>query len=156
MDQQLITHPETPIAALTSHAMLVPWGLFARGIGLVEALAGVPIPQRTRDHTAQTKLIEFLISILVGCAHLKDISHGPHRLDQDQTVAQAWSQEGWADYSGVSRTLKACPGETVAGVKNALDSVLQPSIGAPFVHAALIGTVIRAVIQSTEIHGIQW
>jgi len=129
MDQQPITHPETPIAALTSHAMLVPWGLFAQGIGLVEILEGVPIPQRTRDHTPQTKLIEFLVSILMGCAHLKDISHGPHPLDQDLAVAQAWSQGGWADYSGVSRTLKACTKETVAGVKKALDSVLEPFIG---------------------------
>jgi hypothetical protein len=128
MDQQPITHPEGPIVTLTSHAMLVPWGLFALRIGLVEALEGVPIPQRTRDHTPQTKLIEFLVSILTGCAHLKDISHGPHPLDQDLAVAQAWGQTRWADHSGVSRTLKACTEETVAAVKEALDSVLQPFI----------------------------
>jgi hypothetical protein len=28
MDQKPVTHPEAPIAALASHAMLVPWGLF--------------------------------------------------------------------------------------------------------------------------------
>jgi hypothetical protein len=55
---------------LTSHAMLVPWGLFARRVGLVEALESVPIPQRRRKHTSQTKLIEFLVSILAGCAYL--------------------------------------------------------------------------------------
>jgi hypothetical protein len=128
MDRQPITRPEAPIATLTSHAMLVPWGLFAQRIGLVEALEGISIPQRTRDHTPQTKLIEFLVSIMTGCAHLKDISHGAHPLDQDLAVAQAWSQQGWADYSGVSRTLKACTGETVAAVKEALDTVLQPFI----------------------------
>ncbi len=128
MDRQPITPPEAPIVTLTSHAMLVPWGLFAQHIGVVEALEGVSIPQRTRDHTPQTKLIEFLVSVLTGCAHLKDISHGPHPLDQDLAVAQAWGQRGWADYSGVSRTLKACTGETVAGVKEALDTVLQPFI----------------------------
>jgi len=128
MDRQLITHPEAPIATLTSHAMLVPWGLFAQRIGLVEALEGVSIPQRTRDHTPQTKLIEFLVSILTGCAYLKDISHGPHPSDQDLAVAQAWGQQGWADHSGVSRTLKACTEGTVAAVKEALDTVLQPFI----------------------------
>lgn len=128
MNQQPITQPEAPIATLTSHAMLVPWGLFAQRIGLVEALEGVPIPQRTREHTPQTKLIEFLVSILTGCAHLKDISHGPHPLDQDLAIAQAWGQQGWADHSGVSRTLKACTEETVAAVKGALDTVLQPFI----------------------------
>jgi hypothetical protein len=74
MDQQSITHLEAPMAKLTSHAMLVPWGLYAQRIGLVEALEGIPIPQRAREYTPQAKLIEFLISILSGCAHLKDIS----------------------------------------------------------------------------------
>jgi len=108
--------------------MLVPWGLFARRIGLVEALEGVPIPQRRREHVPQTKLIEFLVSILAGCAYLQDISHGPHPLDQDLVVAQAWGQAGWADYSGVSRTLKACTEETVAAVREALEAVSRPFI----------------------------
>ena len=128
MNQQPSTYPEASIATLSSHAMLVPWGLFAQRIGLVEALEGVPIPQRARDHTPQTKLIEFLVSILAGCAHLKEISHGAHPLDQDLAVAQAWGQKGWADHSGVSRTLKACTEETVAEVREALDTVLQPFI----------------------------
>jgi hypothetical protein len=68
--------------------MLVPWGLSAPPIGLVEAREGVPIPQRTRDHTPQTKLIEFLASILTGCAHLTDIA-------QDQAEqAQAHLAQG--------------------------------------------------------------
>jgi hypothetical protein len=94
MDRQPTTYAEAPTATLTSHAMLVPWGLFAQRIGLVEALEGVPISQRTRDHTPQAKLIEFLVSILIGCAHLKDISHGPHPLGQDLAVAQAWCSLG--------------------------------------------------------------
>ncbi len=113
---------------LTSHAMLVPWGLYAQQIGLVEALEGVPIPQRSREHTPQSKVILFLVSILSGCAYLQDISHGPHPLDQDVAVAQAWGQPGWADYSGVSRTLKACDERTVAGVREALHTVSQPFI----------------------------
>ena len=117
-----------PTATLTGHAMLVPWGLFAQRIGLVKALEGVPIPQRRREYTPQTKLIEFLVSILAGCAYLKDISHGPHPLDQDLAAAQAWGQEGWADYSGVSRTLKACTEETVTAVKGALEEVSRPFI----------------------------
>jgi hypothetical protein len=108
--------------------MLVPWGLFAQRIGLVKALESVLIPQRRREYTPQTKLIEFLVSILAGCAYLKDISHRPHPLDQDLAAAQAWGQEGWADYSGVSRTLKACAEETVTAVKEALEAVSRPFI----------------------------
>jgi len=108
--------------------MLVPWGFFAQRIGLVEALEGVPIPQRRREYTPQTKLIEFLVSILAGCAYLQDISRAPHPLDQDSAVAQAWGQEGWADYSGVSRTMKACSEKTVVAVKEALEVISRPFI----------------------------
>ena len=40
---------------LTSHAMLVPWGMFAQQIGLVKALMRVPISQKMREHLPQTK-----------------------------------------------------------------------------------------------------
>jgi len=128
MSQLPTEDQNAPTATLTSHAMLVPWGLFARHIGLVETLEGVSIPQRRREYISQTKLLEFLVSILAGCAYLQDISRGPHPLDQDSAVAEAWGQEGWADYSGVSRTLKACTGETVTAVKEALEIVSRPFI----------------------------
>jgi len=119
---------DVPTDVLTSHAMLVPWGIFAQRIGLVDALEEVTIPQRQREHRPQTKLIEFLASILSGCAYLQDISRGPHPLDQDQAVAEAWGQEKWADYSGVSRTLKASTDETVSSVEDALEKVSRPFI----------------------------
>ena len=128
MSQLPIELPNGPTEGLTTHAMLVPWGLFAQRIGLVEAMEGVPIPQRRREHTPQSKLLLFLVSILSGCAYLQDISHGPHPLDQDTVVAQAWGQPGWADYSGVSRTLKACDERTVAAIREALHAVSQPFI----------------------------
>ena len=128
MNQLPTENQSVPTATLTSHAMLVPWGVFAQRIGLVEALEGVSIPQRRREYTPQTKLIEFLVSIIAGCAYLQDISLGPHPLDQDLVVAQAWGQEGWADYSGVSRTLKACTEETVTAMKEALETVSRPFI----------------------------
>ena len=104
MREQPITQTEVPKTTLTSHAMLIPWGIFAQRIGLVAALEHITIPQRKRDHTPQTKLIEFLVAILAGCAYLRDISEGPHPLDQDVSLAEAWNQPGWADYSGISRT----------------------------------------------------
>ena len=117
-----------PRVTRTAHAMLVPWGLFARQIGLIRRLEQVSIPQRKREHAPQTKLIEFLVAILAGCAYLQDISQGPHPLDHDQTVAEAWGQDAWADYSGVSRTLHACTAETVAAVRQAIAAVSTPFI----------------------------
>ena len=114
---------EEPKITRTAHAMLVPWGVFARRIGLVQGLEAVPIPQRMREHTPQAKLIEFLVAILGGCTYLQDISLGPHPLDRDQTVAKAWDQPAWADYSGVSRTLQACTSETVEDVRVVIERV---------------------------------
>jgi len=128
MSQPPTKNLDTPTEVFTSHAMLVPWGLFAQHIGLIDELEQVPIPQRRRDHTPQAKLIEFLVAILDGCAYLQDISHGPHPLDQDLAVAQAWGQEKWADYSGVSRTLHACNDETITAVGEALWAVSRPFI----------------------------
>jgi hypothetical protein len=119
---------DEPKITRTAHAMLVPWGLFARRIGLVQRLEKVPIAQRKRDYEPQTKLIEFLVAILSGCRYLQDISHGPHPLDRDQTVADAWSQPGWADYSGISRTLQACTEETVEAMREVIEEVSRPYI----------------------------
>jgi hypothetical protein len=59
---------DMPTSVPTSHAMLVPWGIFAQRTGLVTGLEEVPILQRQREHSPQMKLIEFLVSILSGCA----------------------------------------------------------------------------------------
>jgi len=116
MDLQPNDRTDGARGELTSHAMLVPWGLFAQQIGLIKGLREVPIAQRTRDHTPQDKLIEFFVATLSGCTYLQDISRGAHPLDQDLAVAQAWGQAGWADYSGISRTMAACTDETVTAV----------------------------------------
>jgi len=124
--QPFSTHE--PEVRRTTHAMLVPWGLFAQRIGLIDELAQVSIHQRTQEYAPQSKLIEFLVAILGGCAYLQDISRGVHPLDRDQAVADAWSQPAWADYSGVSRTLRYCTVETVEAVRAAVERVSRPFI----------------------------
>ena len=89
MSQAPIEKPNVPTEILTSHAMLVPWGLYGQRIGLVEKLEEVPIPQRRRQHTPQTKLIEFFVSILAGCAHLQDISRRPSTVVERFDVRQS-------------------------------------------------------------------
>lgn len=108
--------------------MLVIWGLFARRIGLVQAVSAVKLHQKTRDHRPQTKVLEFLVAILAGLPHLQDISRSAHPLDQDQMVAQAWGQSAWADYSGVSRTLQQLAAAEVTELVATLDSISQPFI----------------------------
>jgi hypothetical protein len=115
-----------PRVTPTDHAMLVVWGEFAKKIGVVQALNQVPIRQKTRDHTPQTKLVEFLVETLAGCAHLKELDEGHHPITHDPTVAEAWGVPGWAHYSGVSRTLAACSPAVVTAILQALEQVTQP------------------------------
>lgn len=121
------TSPDSP-ETLTQHAMLVVWGLYARQIGLVKAIEQVKLRQKTRTHQPQTKVLEFLVAILAGLPHLKDISRSAHPVDQDPMTAEAWGQAAWADYSGVSRTLKHLNDEEVAALITALNDVSQPFI----------------------------
>jgi len=110
---------DNEINELTHHAMLVAWGEFGQSIGLIQDVESVPMHQKTVTHRPQTKILEFFAAILAGLEHLQDLSRSAHPIDQDQAVAKAWLQPGWADYSGVSRTLTTLrqeEAEQVAGV----------------------------------------
>ncbi len=91
----------------TDHAGLVLLGKYAQHLGLIDRLHAVPIAQRTRTHTPQTKLIQFFVGILAGLDYLQDFNLAPHPLVTDQAVSASWQQEAFTHYSGVSRTLAA-------------------------------------------------
>jgi hypothetical protein len=46
----------------------------------------------------------------------------------DQAVAEAWGQAGWADYSGVSRTLSSLSWDEARALVQVLEQVQQPLI----------------------------
>ncbi len=110
----------------TQLAFLVAWGWFAECIGLVQALEDVPLHQKKYTHTPQTKVLEFLVAILGGLKHLQDIGLSAHPLDMDQAVAEAWGRPGWADCSGVSRTLSALSWDEARRLVQTLEQVEQP------------------------------
>jgi hypothetical protein len=124
---------------LTHHAMLVAWGQYAHCIGLIREIDTARLRQKTVKHRPQTKVLEFLVAILGGFPYLKDISFSAHPLDKDQTVAQAWGQPGWADHSGVSRTLRQLSDEEVSQISAILDRVSQPMIDREVVLASGAG-----------------
>jgi len=113
---------------LTDHAMLVVWGQFAHCLGLIQAIEQVAIPQKTVDHSPQSKVLEFLVAILGGLEYLKDISLSARPLDKDLAVAYAWGQRSWADHSGVSRTLSSLTDAEVGQIVDILEQVSQPFI----------------------------
>lgn len=123
--------------ANTQHGMLVAFGEFLSQHGLIERLMQVPIGQKTRKFTPQTKLVEFLAGIMSGVEHLQDFNEGPRPLVNDSVVARAWGQPGFAHYSGVSRTLDACDEQTVAATEQAINEFSRPFI------ATAVGNLLR-------------
>ena len=113
---------------LTHHAMSVAWGQFAQCIDLITKIEAVPLHQKAVDHTPNRKILEFFVAVLGGLEYLKDISLSAHPLDQDQAVAQAWGQAGWADHSGVSRALSALTMDEAQQVVDVLTLVSRPFI----------------------------
>ena len=110
----------------TQHALLIPWGHFAREIGLLSGIEAIKLGQKVYEHTPQAKVIEFLVAILSGAKYLQDISLAAHPLDKDLAVAQAWGQAGWADYTGVSRTMSALSWAEAHEIVSVLERVSQP------------------------------
>ncbi len=131
-----------PEQELTHHAMLVLWGQYAQQIGLIQTLEAIELRQKKRDHSPQTKVIEFLVANLAGLSHLKDISRSAHPLDQDQAVARAWGQPAWADYSGVSRTLSRMSMAEARQIVQAIDDISRP-----FIHQE----INKALVQSDSL-----
>jgi phage shock protein A len=107
---------------------LIAFGQFAQQHGLIRRLMQVPIDQKTRTFTPQTKLLELLVGTLAGIEYLRDLNDAPHPIAKDPLVAEAWGQAAWAHYSGVSRTLDACDAETVQATQGAIEAFSQPFI----------------------------
>lgn len=110
----------------TQHALLIAWGRFAQEIGLIAAIEAVELSQKVYEHTPQTKVLEFFVAILSGLKQLQEISLAAHPLDKDAAVAKAWGQAAWAEYTGVSRTLKSLSWDEVQMLVAALEKVGQP------------------------------
>ena len=110
----------------TQHAFLVAWGQYAQEIGLVEAIEAVQLKQKTYQHTPQTKVLEFLVALMSGLRQLQDISLAAHPLEKDQAVAEAWGQPGWADYTGISRTMSSLSDEEAQNLRAGLEGVSRP------------------------------
>ena len=124
-----MSNEETSIQR-TQHAFLVAWGWFAEHRGLIQKIQAVALKQKTYTHSPQSKVLEFMVGTLAGMQHLQELSLSAHPLDRDSAVAEAWGQSGWADYSGVSRTLSALSWAEVQAIVAVLEEVSQPYLQA--------------------------
>lgn len=133
---------QTEELRLTHHAMLAAWGQYGQALGVIDAIEAIRLHQKTVDYSPQTKVLEFLVAVMGGFEYLKDISLSAHPLDQDAVVARAWRQPGWADHSGVSRTLSQLSKAEVQAIEAALDQISQPLIDREVMLAAGSGRIV--------------
>jgi hypothetical protein len=125
------------IDATTDHAWLVVMGYMAQALKLVGKLEKVPIQQRKGPVCGpQTKIVEFLVGILGGIEYLQDLNLAEQPIAKDPTIVDAWAQEIFVHYSGVSRTLEASDQETLAAIIEVLQAVSRP-----FIEAAVMETI---------------
>jgi len=137
-----ISNEETSVQR-TQHAFLVAWGWFAEETGLIKKIQAVALKQKTYTHSPQSKVLEFVVGTLAGMQHMQELSLSAHPLDRDSAVAEAWGQSGWADYSGVSRTLSALSWAEVQAIVAALEEVSQPYLQAELQRLRLSGERLR-------------
>jgi len=112
----------------TEHAFLFAWAEFAYEIGLVQKLLQVPMPQKSVVHLPQVKVLTFLLGILTGITHLRDLNEGPHPLAHDASVLRAWGLASLAHYTGVSRTAASLDQTAISAITDVLNEVSQPFI----------------------------
>lgn len=120
-----LAQAEQPV---TDHALLVLLGRFAQHLGLISLLEAVPLVQKKVTHSPQAKLIEFLLAVFAGLGQLQELSHAALPIASDTLLAQAWGQQAFADYSGVSRTLAAADADTLLVVRELLAHISRPFI----------------------------
>lgn len=112
----------------TQHAMLIPWGRFARHLKLNERLRAAVVLPRHQDAIPGADLIlEFGLTSLAGYEYLQDLNLGPQPLARDQAVQDAWDIQ-FGHYTTVSRLLYAVDEVVVRQVQAELDAILQPYI----------------------------
>lgn len=133
------------------HALLVILGKFAQETGLISGIESVKLGQKSRDHTAQSTVLELLVGTLSDVKYLKYLSLSSHPLDKDMAVVQAWGQSSWADYSGVSRTMSK-----LSWVEARVLVAVLERVSAPFIESEmkLIQELHKVIEEDGDLTGI--
>src|SRR3972149_6290634 len=111
---------------VAEHGLLVAYGQFAKGVGLIKEIEQVPFKMKTVDHSPADKVAELLCHILSGGMHINELGRSANPLGGGEVVAQAWGQQSFASSSGVSHLLHAVSSDTVKAFKAAVGQVIQP------------------------------
>jgi hypothetical protein len=112
----------------TEHAFLFAEAEFAYEIGLIQKFLLLPMAQKSIVHLPQAKALTFLLGILAGITHLRDLNEGPHPVAHDVSLLRAWGLASLAHYTGISRTAASFDEATIAAITQILNDVSQPFI----------------------------
>jgi len=86
----------------TQHAPLAVLMWVYRCTGRLEPLKQFPIAMQSRKFSPADKLIQVLISMLAGCEYISEINT---QLRPEKSLAQVWPWPGFAEQSGIQKTL---------------------------------------------------
>ena len=100
----------------TQYAPLAALSVHYRQNLMLNPLAGVQIPVKTRDFSPYDKLIQVLFSVLAGCETLSQVNV---RLKPEVHLARLWQWDRFADQSCLSRTLDALTLKQIDQVRGA-------------------------------------
>ena len=88
----------------------------------LESLQEVQIPMKIRDFSPGDKLIQTLLSILVGCKPLYEINI---RLRPEIGIASIWGWDRFSDQSNLSRVLNALTLKQIEQLRQAATEIWQ-------------------------------
>jgi hypothetical protein len=88
------------------------------------------LPLKTVEHAPAAKLVDLLVSILVGCRAISQVNT---RLRPDVALAQAWGRQQFAEQSTLTRTLDVFDEGTVNQLRQGSERLLH-QVGRTFRH----------------------
>ena len=100
-----------PVAALSA---------YYQAHEVLKPLETVSLAMKTIDYSPTDKLIQVFLSILTGCEYLSTINT---RLRPERSLAQVWSNAGFAHQSTLSDTLEALTQMNLAQLDDAVTQI---------------------------------
>jgi hypothetical protein len=113
----------SPMRKVTSYAPLGVLGYcLDRNNFLHPVFADVELPLKTVDYTPAAKLVDLVVSILVGCRAIAQVNT---RLRPDEALAQAWGRKQFAEQSTLARTLDGFDEQSVEQLRQGSEHLLR-------------------------------
>lgn len=113
----------SPMRKVTSYAPLGVLGYcVSRNHFLQPVFQDVALAMKTVTYSPEAKLVDLLVSILVGCRAIAQVNS---RLRPDEALAQAWGRKQFAEQSTLTRTLDGFDEQSVQQLRQGSGRLLR-------------------------------